>query len=365
MSRIVVGSFLESRLQALFTRMKGFEPEAHAPSAKQTADRSAQKPLLCCLLSLKIPDLKVGAMAFLVICCSTPCLSGEGLSLHGQAQTDPVLTGNIRVDLFSRLESISGPTPQDLTIDPSASTHKSPWLAAGLSLLVPGAGEFYAESYWKAAAFFALEVAAWTIAYSNDKQGDDQTTFFQGFADDHWSAARYAQWTIANAGGIKAGIDVTQYQEGGSQSVIDIEENVNWTNLNALERELGMWYSHTLPLYGEQQYFELIGKYQQFYQGWDDADPTLTTYDAIAARLTSGGTRFNYYSVERGKANDFYSTASTAVTIALVNHVVSAIDGAWSASLANSNFQARVGMQRVPRGVSYSSVPSLKLSYRL
>jgi len=274
------------------------------------------------------------------------------------------LTGNIRVDLFG----ISSPAgaftsgSDDGQLVPMS--RKSPWTAAGLSLLVPGAGEFYAESHWKAAAFFAVELAAWTVALINDRKGNDKTEFFEGYADQHWSVAKYAQWTIDNATNIKPGVDVAQYQTGGNNSVFDIEGNVNWGNLNALERELGSWYSHSLPPYGEQQYYELIGKYQQYYQGWDDSKPTLATYDAISSELATGTTRFTYYAGERGKANDYYSTASTAVTFALVNHVVSAIDAAWSASSYNSSIEAGVGFRKARNGPAFVSVPSLTLSYR-
>jgi len=77
------------------------------------------------------------------------------------------LTGNARIDLIGRMDLADEPRIQDET-SPQIETHrKSPWLAAGMSVLVPGAGEFYTESYWKSAAFFAVEVAAWVIAYTN------------------------------------------------------------------------------------------------------------------------------------------------------------------------------------------------------
>jgi hypothetical protein len=301
---------------------------------------------------------RVGTGVALVICCLP--LIAKGGDSAGAPGSGQLLTGNIRVDLFTRHGTLSGSPGQDFPENENSTVQKSPWLAAGLSLLVPGTGEFYAESYWKAAAFFALEVAAWTIAYTYDQKGDDQSVFFQGFANEHWSVVRYAQWSLDNAGNINPTIT-----DPGEYQVFDIEGNVNWAELNRLERAIGEWYSHTLPPFGEQQYYELIGKYQQYYQGWDDADPSLTTYDAIDARLASSNTRFVYYAGERGKANDFYNTASTAVTLAIVNHLISAIDAAWSASLANSRMQARVGLQRVPRGDTYTSVPSLKLSFRL
>jgi hypothetical protein len=302
---------------------------------------------------------KNSLMVCFVLVLVSPVFGEESVVFRKeQADSPVVLTGNLRADLFGG--ALPDGTPAGALQDAPAeiSGRKSVWLAASMSLVVPGAGEVYAESYWKAAAFFAAEVAAWSIAYSYDKKGDRQTDFFEGFAQQHWNAYRYARWTVDHASDIHPGFGSTTAYE----TMFLPNEQVDWAVLNQLERDLGEWYSHSLPRYGEQQYYELIGKYQQFYQGWDDADAALTTYGQITAKLTNQSTRFKYYSVERGKANDFYSTASTAVTIAIVNHILSAIDAAWSAGSYNS-VHASVGMQAVPVGGRMAHAPVVKVSY--
>jgi hypothetical protein len=270
------------------------------------------------------------------------------------------LSGNVRVDLFG-LEGLQASAPSLQQAVAAPVSKKSPWLAAGLSILVPGAGEFYAESYWKSAAFLAIEVAAWAVAYSYDKKGDRQTDMFQNFANGHWSVNRYAQWTLDNATTINSNLsaeDLAQYTNPTSGVIVN--GVVNWAKLNKLESALGNWYSHNLPAYGEQQYYELIGKYEQFYQGWDDVNQALPGYYDVAKANLS--TRFLWYAGERGKANDYYTKASTFVAIAIVNHVISAIDAAWSAGSYNK-VHAEVGMQTVPAGWYYAQVPVVKLSY--
>jgi hypothetical protein len=293
------------------------------------------------------------------------CLLGAAAHGYGQVADpersgvdDVRLTGNINVDFFGMSSPALLAGLQDG--DPAV-THprKSPWLAAGMSLLVPGAGEFYSESYWKAAAFFAAGVTAWTIAYTQNKKGDDQTAFYEDYANRNWSVRQYAEWTLNNATHIDPGIDLSLHQD-----VLVGDTDVDWTALNDLERDLGNWYSHTLPLYGEQQYYELIGKYQQYYQGWSDADPSLDDYDDVSNKLNAGGTQFTYYSAERGKANDYYNTSHTAVTVAVVTHVVSAIDGAWSASSYNKQLDAGVGFMRAMDGPLYVSYPAFQVAYR-
>jgi hypothetical protein len=270
--------------------------------------------------------------------------------------TGPQLTGNLRVDFFGQKDLAMGLHLEEQMEGEEPRPHKSPWLAAGLSLVLPGSGEFYAENYWRSAAFFVLEVAAWTVAYKYDKKGDRQTDFFQNFANGHWSVVQYAQYaqsTLAPAG------QTYNWLIPGTEGRPPWER-VYWPELNRMERAIsstapGQYYSHTLPSYGEQQYYELIGKYPQFNQGWDDAPPTFNYGDPVT-------TNDIYYEKERAHADDFYNTASTMVSIAVVNHVLSAVDAALSATSFN-RVHASVGLQKVSNGARYGRVPTVKLSY--
>jgi hypothetical protein len=296
------------------------------------------------------------AVLVAVLCCLL--LGGRSTALAGEMpEAQKVLTGNLRVDLFGRDALRDGPllltAGEELALP---TPHKSAWLAAGLSLLVPGAGEFYAESYWKAALFLAIDVAAITIALSNDKKGNDQTSFYRNYADGHWSVVKYAEYaqTLTKPGTTYA------WRVPGTEGMSPWDKpwnQVNWSELNRMERDIAGYYSHTLPLYGEQQYFELIGKYPQFNQGWDDAPAAFTYGDPLTSH-------FLWYSNERGKANTFYETATRWVTIAAINHILSAVDAAWSASLYNKA-QASVSSRIVPTPDGYTMMSSLKVSYSL
>lgn len=295
----------------------------------------------------------------------TMCASGGSRSLIVRENTDEqaTLTGNLRVDMFGLQDLNDAPAMQDQQQIENGS-YKSPWIAAGMSAIVPGAGELYAGSYVKAAVFLALDVAAWGIAYHFDRKGDKQTDFFQGYANDHWDVVRYAQFAQTN---FASATETYNWRIPGREGLAPWLQ-VDWVELNRMERDIartaaGQYYSHVLPLYGEQQYFELIGKYQQFYQGWDDANPQNITYSQIDAALADPNVMFNYYSRERGKANDYYASATTFVTVAIVNHIVSAADAAWSASTHNHNLHASVGMQKVPLGFSSSFVPAATVKY--
>ncbi len=268
------------------------------------------------------------------------------------------LTGSVETDFFGQKELAVVPSllSEQTPLEPS---RKSPWLAAGLSLLIPGAGEFYSESYWKAALFFALDVAVWGLAYHFDKKGDRQTDFFQNYADEHWSVVKYAQFSLEYF------IPTERWNEYSGLIAPGVDppwKRVNWNLLNRLEREIsgtasGRYYSHTLPPYGEQQYYELIGKYPQYAPGWDDQELPYIYSEANVSP------NFKYYARERGKANDFYNTATTFVTIAIINHVLSALDAAWSAASYNHNLHASVRMQRIPTEFGFTQVPVARVEY--
>ena len=285
-------------------------------------------------------------------------LTAGSLRAHSEEKKEAhqVLTGNLRVDLFGMDAMREGPrideAPQDMAMP--VQSHKSAWLAAGLSLLVPGSGEFYAESYWKAAIFLAIDVAALSLAYSFDRKGDNQTSFYQDFANGHWSVVKYAQY----AQGLAPAGKTYNWRIPGTEGMNEWDRpwtQVNWAELNRMERDIAGYYSHTLPLYGEQQYFELIGKYPQFNQGWNDAPPTFNYGDPLSSN-------FLWYSNERGKANDHYTNATRWVTIAVINHLLSAVDAAWSAHLYN-RAQISTSMRMVPSPDGTTMLGMLKLSW--
>jgi hypothetical protein len=286
-------------------------------------------------------------------------VQGHSVVLSSPKHERP-LTGNFQVDFFGQTELATQLSPQS-DVPAHEFSHKSPWLAAGLSAVLPGAGEFYAESYWKAAIFFAADVVAWTVAYFKDKKGDDQTTFYEGYANAHWSPGRYAKYaweTYAQNSPNYNGLLRENWQN------LPPGQQVNWSILNRMERDIsltgeGRYYSHTLPAYGEQQYYELIGKYNQFNQGWDDADQTPGSFHD-GSPVTA---RFLYYQGQRNLAEEFYTTARTFVTIALVNHVLSAIDAAWSASSYNKGFHARMETRLQPTASGYTLVPVARIEY--
>jgi len=257
------------------------------------------------------------------------------IELTGSLHTD----SKIIMDSYSELSS--NPMADDL------SSKKSPVLSGVLSAIIPGAGQIYNGDYWIAAAFVAVEAALVTTAVVYDNKGDDQTTYYQNYADNYmdpvnsWSVVRYAEW-------------LNTYQNGEIEINPDESlppwKRVDWNQLN--EYETG---SHHLPPHGEQQYYELIGKYHQYSGGWNDY-----TGGANNSQISPN---YVYYSGQRGLANDYYNTSSTAIMGIYINHVLSAAEAVWGATRFNNNLAVNFRVEPYNFASGTELVPTLKVKF--
>lgn len=208
---------------------------------------------------------------------------------------------------------------------------KSIWIGAGLSAVLPGAGEFYAKSYIKSAIFFVIEVAGWSAYAIYQHQGNKRTSDFENFANQNWDIHRYAQWLVDQ--GFKGASPINPQEP-------------NWKTLQGeINQCESQNFSHTLSDFGTQQFYELIGKYQNFEAGWSDAINngqwivTINNYETYHTPI------FDSYSHMRQIANDSYDHATTASMIVLANHILSAADAAWSVSLFNEKISVQTGLR--------------------
>lgn len=223
------------------------------------------------------------------------------------------------------------------------SERKSPLLAGVFSLILPGAGELYTGHYVKAAIFVAIEAAVITTAVIYDNKGNNKTTEFQKYADDQWSVVKYAQWLN---------------EQKQKNVTIDPNTNlepwkrVNWEELNAAEEG----FSHKLAPYGEQQYYELIGKYPQFSPGWHDFNSSDPDYHDVPQQALN-------YSGMRGKANDYYNVATKAVIGIYINHFLSVLDAVWSAVSYNKNLALNVRVQNIQYADRNELVPFMNFRF--
>jgi hypothetical protein len=211
---------------------------------------------------------------------------------------------------------------------------KSIFRAALYSAVIPGTGQFYGGSTWKAILFAGIEVASWTAYFVYTGKGDNEENQVKTFADTHWSEKKY--WSKLYDEAKMQGIDVPEYNTNSDKILTDYNQEVV-ESLRFLEEALR--YSHKLPETKTQQYYEMIYKYLiQFGNGWDDANFDVKYY-GNTNNLTPN--MFTYRDM-RNTMNDYYDAATIATNIVLINHVLSALDAAWTTSKYNRQITMKI-----------------------
>lgn len=274
---------------------------------------------------------------------------------------EPSVTGNFRLDVLKDLPQQSVTATSVVLVEPHE--QQNPFTNALLSLAVPGVGQYRTDNYTRAAIYFGAELAFVVYAVISDKNGDEKTAEFQKYAEAHWSAERYARWIntygSSDYGPVRT-IDLNRVRAN------DYSQINEWESAPASGK---FGFSHTLPPFGDQQYYELIGKYYQFKFGWD-----TFPVDANGVPVSDGRDYFNNYTAEkqikdyaaeRGKANDYYYAASFALSALLVNHAVSAIDAFLATKSYNSTVTADLKLSPIhsPEGERLYSQLSLSVGF--
>ena len=242
---------------------------------------------------------------------------------------------------------------------PIRARKRSVGAAFGMSALVPGLGQAYNKQWGKAIGAFVLEAAIITSSIVWRNQGNDLERDYQLFAHASWDPAKYAQWlndyssfieVEVNPIAVPSAIDFQRpeaWSDQEWQEVLSFFDQIQDIERQMYHIETGAAFSHTLPDFSEQQYYELIGKYYQFAPGWSDypdwldqsgtpnaaIDPSMTGTDGESRPNVSD--TFFRYADDHAYANDVLRRASRVSGLLILTHLVSAIDAAISAKLHN------------------------------
>lgn len=238
---------------------------------------------------------------------------------------------------------------QPLPVEQPEARLRSPVLAAVFSAALPGAGEFYAESYLRAGLFLALEVVLWALHIQFLNQGNQAAIDYKNFADapsalndglSRWSAVRYADRLSQIFRDHPNAQLRTLALELGTATRLNEIRNLDFRFLNAFERQAvfatGATFSHTLSPYGTQQYYELIGKYSEYAIGWDDFDMRQ-----LSNAFPPASQHFLNYGIRRQEFNDILNRAATVSYFIILNHLLSVFDAVLATNDYNRRFTTR------------------------
>ena len=219
---------------------------------------------------------------------------------------------------------------KSLSLNVDSSKLKSPILGATMSAVIPGAGQIYSKSFIKSAVFLAVEAGLWITYAVFQGKGNDQTTSYENYANQNWNMRKYAQWLK------------DQSFQRADQINMSADDYTLRLQINYCEE---INFSHQLPPPGEQQYYEVIGKYQNYVTGWSTADVTVINKNNYGTTKLS---QVSFYMDERQKANDYYNNGTTTLMVVVLNHLVSAVDGFLSVNSYNNKYVLKGGVSFQP-----------------
>ena len=220
----------------------------------------------------------------------------------------------------------------------SDSPSKSSKLAFLLSLAVPGLGEFYAGAKKRGAAFMAVEAFTW-ISYARWRsKGNDLKAEFRRFADQNWDETRYRQWQEYNRA------HGSPYHE--TETLPCKEEDLDIAGCERVDT---------------QQYYEMIGKYDQFVFGWSDVRDA--SFEVPNSQVQSGVREG--YEDQRNESNKLLKRGSVVLGLAVLSRITSAIHA--SACTRSLNAEASPGRLSVgfsPMDARGRPAPAVALNAR-
>ncbi len=264
-------------------------------------------------------------------------------------------------------------------------------LAFGLSAVIPGAGQAYNKQWIKAAVAVTIEAVLIATYLSKKDQGQETENAYIAFALEDWNPGQYGDWlndyTVFLNSELGAGIDVPEID---TEIGVDFQHpetwsSENWEAVNTMfsqmhhtERsvfhvETGASFSHQLPDFSSQQYYELIGKYYQFAPGWSDypewIDGNGDFTEAIDPEMTGPGgskpnvsQKFFKYAEDHAESQDLFRSASHYGLLIALNHIVAAIDAAIVSKLHNDRILTRLSLSYSRTG---DVAPSVGIGIRL
>lgn len=240
---------------------------------------------------------------------------------------------------------------------------EKPGLALLSSGILPGSGQLVNKNWIRGGLYAALEVAAIYMVVEFDNRGDRGQRRYENFADQNWSVTQYAKWLVDyhDVNGLNnSALENLRSMVDGVEPAFDTD--IDWNTidieiLRAVERRSQFvtpdnlsnnTFSHILPAYGSQQYYELISKYYQFQAGWRDYYSFHETNSSNPYIISGSGTyASDMFFRGASLADDFNNDLRTSKNFRLIliaNHVLSAFDSFFTFKLKQNRIQATTSM---------------------
>ncbi|MEE9554533.1 MAG: hypothetical protein V3W18_09570 [candidate division Zixibacteria bacterium] len=277
----------------------------------------------------------ISILAGILLFSSAVAWSGAAGLVNTNSVENQLIAGSLTMEKYFDRESIVRQGDDlELTEDIYDYGSKSPFKAFMLSLAVPGAGEYYAGKKYRAVGFLTADILFWSGYFIYHSKGVSTEKDYQAYADDNYNEEDYLRW---------------------------------WNMIPDSTKEI---YSHSMPVdengipIRNHEYYENIGKYNQFQVGWQPDgwnNPFLpNSPDSTYHKTYMPYTRETYLDM-RKDSNDYFAKATTMMMISIANHIVSAFDAAIGAKRFNRGSK-QYSMKVNAREINGVTTPFLTLS---
>jgi len=217
------------------------------------------------------------------------------------------------------------------------------------SLILPGVGQWYNKSpAWKIGLFAGIEVASIFSGLQWRKKAEDIRLKYEIFADQNWDLQTWVDNTLNTPLGNYADVHIN-----GTHKLILIlsgslaEQYGNYVSSDSLENNAHWVYTGEVNVLRDRDFYENIGKYDQFVGGWTDCyDPSDIQYTfpqwfevekdvGDSTEIIISTPNKQDYVGQRARSNDYLNMAKYAVSAVMFNHVISALEAVWSTQIRN------------------------------
>ncbi len=214
------------------------------------------------------------------------------------------------------------------------------------SFILPGWGQLSKKDpKWKSILFFGVEIITVGSNLHYSKKSNDFKNNFENHADMHWDLKRWYENTKVIFPDRWSDIIIGTHKLG-------LKIDGDYFNTNTLESLTKQYSWSEIQVVRDRDFYENIGKYDQFVGGWDDKfdDPfdsegnwfTVKKGNVESIILTK---KKNHYRDLRYKSNINSHYARYAISILMLNHFISGLDALIApsnVSQKNSRFSIKL-----------------------
>jgi len=281
-------------------------------------------------------------MPFLSIIILFACtiLWAQELPAEQQSEADKrkELLGNVNISRVNSMDEVRG-------------SYKSPKKAMFMSLLLPGSGQMYVggqSRYVRGTFYLAEEIALISgLYYHSIYKYDKQVKEYKNFADTAFSVTKYeyAMSDIYNStySSYSENFKTLYGTERDSYCKAFYGNNASFVNpcVENFGKDASKNPNDNTPSYDNAAYYRVISN-KNFVLGWSDAkqnEYVEANLNQETPEYVTLGTSVYYdeYIALRRKANKLADRQAIFLGVIILNHIISAIDAALSASAHNSS----------------------------